>query len=129
MKLLGKRVLLTTPKKKESIIELTPEVEKQLEMDMIQEWTNLEIYAVGADVTTFKPGDKVYVSVSSLSSAERIMIDNEPKLMINEFEIAIIWDEVLNSERRRDINVSKLERKYEENGKETDDRTKGRIIE
>ena len=129
MKLLGKRVLLTTPRKKESIIELTPEVERQLEMDMIQEWTNLEVYAVGTDVTVFKPGDKVYVSVSSLSSAERIMIGEDAKLMINEFEIAIIWDEVLNPERRRDINVSKLERKFEENGKETDNRTEGRIIE
>jgi hypothetical protein len=129
MKLLGKRVLLTTPRRKESIIELTPEVEKQLEMDMIQEWTNLEVYAVGTDVTVFKPGDKVYVSVSSLSSAERIMIGEDAKLMINEFEIAIIWDEVLNPERRRDINVSKLERKFEENGKETDNRTEGRIIE
>jgi hypothetical protein len=129
MKLLGKRVLLTTPRKKESIIELTPEVEKQLEMDMIQEWTNLEVYAVGTDVTVFKPGDKVYVSVSSLSSAERIMIGEDAKLMINEFEIAIIWDEVLNPERRRDINASKLERKFEENGKETDNRTEGRIIE
>jgi hypothetical protein len=129
MKLLGKRVLLTTPRRKESIIELTPEVEKQLEMDMIQEWTNLEVYAVGTDVTVFKPGDKVYVSVSSLSSAERIMIGEDAKLMVNEFEIAIIWDEVLNPERRRDINVSKLERKFEENGKETDNRTEGRIIE
>jgi hypothetical protein len=129
MKLLGKRVLLTTPRRKESIIELTPEVEKQLEMDMIQEWTNLEVYAVGTDVTVFKPGDKVYVSVSSLSSAERIMIGEDAKLMINEFEIAIIWDEVLNPERRRDINASKLERKFEENGKETDNRTEGRIIE
>jgi len=129
MKLLGKRVLLTTPRKKESIIELTPEVERQLEMDMIQEWTNLEVYAVGTDVTTFKPGDKVYVSVSSLSSAERIMIGEDAKLMINEFEIAIIWDDVLNPERRRDINASKLERKFEENGKETDNRTEGRIIE
>jgi hypothetical protein len=129
MKLLGKRVLLTTPRKKESIIELTPEVERQLEMDMIQEWTNLEVYAVGTDVTVFKPGDKVYVSVSSLSSAERIMIGEDAKLMVNEFEIAIIWDEVLNPEKRRDINVSKLERKFEENGKETDNRTEGRIIE
>jgi len=129
MKLLGKRVLLTTPRKKESIIELTPEVERQLEMDMIQEWTNLEVYAVGTDVTTFKPGDKVYVSVSSLSSAERIMIGEDAKLMINEFEIAIIWDENLNKEKRRDLNANKLERKFEENGKETDNRTEGRIIE
>ena len=112
MKILGKRVLLTVPRKKESFIELTPETEKQLELDMIQEWTALEVYAVGADVTSVKPSDKVYVPVSSLSSAERIMIAEEAKLMINEFEIAIIWDDVKNPERRRDINVSKLDRKY-----------------
>jgi len=129
MKLLGKRVMLTTPRKKESIIELTPEVEKQLEMDMIQEWTSLEVYATGADVTVVKPGDRVYVSVSSLSSAERIMIGEDAKLMINEFEIAIIWDENLNKEKRRDLNANKLERKFEENGKEINEGTKGRIIE
>jgi len=112
MKLLGKRVLLSTPKRKESIIELTPETERAMDEDMIKLWTALEVYAIGTDVTLVKAKDKVYVSVSSLSSAERIMIANETKLLVNEFEVVIIWDEMHNMEKRvllndkRDIELS-----------------------
>ena len=116
MKLLGKRVLLTVPRKKESFIELTPETEKQLELDMIQEWTALEVYAIGSDATIVKPGDKVYVPVGALSSAERIMIADEAKLMINEFEISIIWDNAQNVEKRKGIDAIKRDRQY--SGKE-----------
>jgi len=104
MKLLGKRVLLSTPKRKESIIELTPETERAMDEDMIKLWTALEVYAIGTDVTLVKAKDKVYVSVSSLSSAERIVIANETKLLINEFEVVIIWDEMHNMEKRVLLN-------------------------
>ena len=104
MKLLGKRVLLSTPKRKESIIELTPETERAMNEDMIKLWTALEVYAIGTDVTLVKAKDKVYTSVSSLSSAERIMIGNETKLLINEFEVVIIWDETHNMEKRVLLN-------------------------
>jgi len=112
MKLLGKRVLLSTPKRKESIIELTPETERAMDKDMIKLWTALEVYAIGTDVTLVKAKDKVYVSVSSLSSAERIVIADETKLLVNEFEVVIIWDEMHNMEKRvllndkRDIELS-----------------------
>jgi hypothetical protein len=112
MKLLGKRVLLSTPKRKESIIELTPETERAMDEDMIKLWTALEVYAIGTDVTLVKAKDKVYVSVSSLSSAERIVIANETKLLVNEFEVVIIWDEMHNMEKRvllndkRDVELS-----------------------
>jgi hypothetical protein len=104
MKLLGKRVLLSTPKRKESIIELTPETERAMDEDMIKLWTALEVYAIGTDVTLVKAKDKVYTSVSSLSSAERIMIGDETKLLINEFEVVIIWDETHNMEKRVLLN-------------------------
>jgi len=104
MKLLGRRVLLSTPKRKESIIELTPETERAMDEDMIKLWTALEVYAIGTDVTLVKAKDKVYVSVSSLSSAERIMIANETKLLVNEFEVVIIWDEMHNMEKRVLLN-------------------------
>jgi hypothetical protein len=112
MKLLGKRVLLSTPKRKESIIELTPETERAMDEDMIKLWTALEVYAIGTDVTLVKAKDKVYVSVSSLSSAERIVIADETKLLVNEFEVVIIWDEMHNMEKRvllndkRDVELS-----------------------
>lgn len=92
MKLLGKRVLLSTPPKKESILELTPETERAMDDAMIKLWTKLEIYAIGTDVTLVKPLDKVYVSVSSLSLAERVDINDETKLLINEFEVVLVWE-------------------------------------
>lgn len=104
MKLLGKRVLLSAPKRKESIIELTPETERAMDEDMIKLWTALEVYAIGTDVTLVKAKDKVYTSVSSLSSAERIVIGDETKLLINEFEVVIIWDEMHNMEKRVLLN-------------------------
>lgn len=104
MKLLGKRVLLSTPKRKESIIELTPETERAMDEDMIKLWTALEVYAIGTDVTLVKAKDKIYTSVSSLSSAERIVIGDETKLLINEFEVVIIWDETHNMEKRVLLN-------------------------
>ena len=123
MKLLGKRVLLTTPQKKESFIELTPETEKAMEEDMIKLWTALEVYAAGTDVTLVKAGDKVYVTVSSLSSAERVIVNDETKLLINEFEVVIIWDPVtynmekriaLNEQRDRELNIKKDKIKSDE---------------
>lgn len=94
MKLLGRRVLLSIPQRPESILELSPEVEEQIEREFIKKWTGLEVYAIGQDVTTVIAGDTVYVPTSTLSNAERIIIDNDTKMMINEFEIAIIWDTV-----------------------------------
>lgn len=91
MKLLGKRILLNIPARKESLIELTPEVERQLDEEMIKKWTELEVFAIGEDVTVVVPGDKVYISTSYLQSAERIIIGEETKMMVLEFEIAIVW--------------------------------------
>ena len=104
MKLLGKRVLLSAPQRKESAIQLTPETERAMDEDMIKLWTALEVYAIGTDVTLVKAKDKIYTSVSSLSSAERIVIGDETKLLINEFEVVIIWDEMHNMEKRVLLN-------------------------
>ena len=92
MKLVGRRVLLNVPKRPESVIELTPETERELEMKMIEKWTALEIFAVGTDVESVKAGDKVYVPSSALQNAERIPVDGDTKMMIIEFDIAIIWN-------------------------------------
>jgi hypothetical protein len=58
---------------------------------MIKKWTELEVFAIGEDVTVVVPGDKVYISTSYLQSAERIIIGEEAKMMVLEFEIAIVW--------------------------------------
>ena len=77
MKLLGKRVLLSTPKRKESIIELTPETERAMDEDMIKLWTALEVYAIGTDVTLVKAKDKILLTgVSCLRNA--ILTNSHP---------------------------------------------------
>jgi hypothetical protein len=91
MKLVGKRILLNAPKRPESVIELTPETERELEMKMIEKWTGLEVAMVGDDVTLVKPGDKVYVSVATLQNAERVPVEGDTKIMILEYEISIVW--------------------------------------
>jgi hypothetical protein len=90
-KVMGRRVLINFPKRPESKIELTPEVERQLEEEMVKKWTNLEVYAIGEDVTTLKAGDKVYVPAEVLKSAERLNVNNDVKLMISEYDVAVIW--------------------------------------
>jgi hypothetical protein len=90
-KLLGRRVLINFPKRPDSKIELTPEVERQLEEEMVKKWTNLEVYAIGEDVTTLKAGDKVYIPAEVLKSAERLNVNNDAKLMISEYDVAVIW--------------------------------------
>ena len=90
-KVMGRRVLINFPKRPESKIELTPEVERQLEEEMVKKWTNLEVYAIGEDVTTLKAGDKVYVPAEVLKSAERLNVNNDAKLMISEYDVAVMW--------------------------------------
>ena len=91
MKLVGRRVLINVPKKKESVIELTAKDEEQLMQEAMKLWTSLEIYAVGTTVESLKEGDKVYITTESLQRAEKVEIDNEIKLMVSEGDIAIIW--------------------------------------
>jgi len=91
MKLVGRRVLINVPKKKESVIELTAKDEEALMQEAMKLWTNLEVYAVGTTVESLKAGDKVYITTASLQNAEKVEINDEIKLMVSEGDIAIIW--------------------------------------
>ncbi len=91
MKLVGTRILLKKPVKPDSKIVLTPEGEAQLEKDMMKQWTALEVYAVGEDVSLVKPGDKVYIPAIILQNTEIIEVEGETRLMIAERDIAIVW--------------------------------------
>jgi len=91
MKLLGRKVLLTLPKRPESVIELTPEVEKQLEQEMIKQWSKLEVFETAGDVEHVKKGDSVYVSSNVLMNSERITIEEDVKMLVNEYDISIVW--------------------------------------
>lgn len=91
MKLMGRRVLINVPKKKESVIELSIKDEDSIMQEAMKLWTKLEIYAVGDTVERVSAGDRVYVTTGSLEHAEKVEIDGEVKLMVSEGDIAIIW--------------------------------------
>lgn len=91
MKLLGKRIMLDRPEQKQSSIELTEAQQKSLDMDLMKEWTKLNVYAVGDDVENIKAGDKVYVYVNSLANAEVIEIEGKKKMIISLPEIVLKW--------------------------------------
>lgn len=91
MKLMGRRVLINVPKRKESAIQLTAKDEDEIMKDAMKLWTKLDIYAIGTTVESVKPGDKVYITTQSLEHSEKVEIDDEIKLMVSENDIAIIW--------------------------------------
>ena len=91
MKLMGRRVLINVPQKKESVIELTAKDEEAIMQEAMKLWTKLEIYAVGDSVEKVSAGDKVYITTGSLQNAEKVEIDNSIKLMVSEGDVAIVW--------------------------------------
>lgn len=91
MKLMGRRVLINVPKKKESVIELTAKDEEAIMAEAMKLWTKLEVYATGDTVERVSTGDKVYITTASLQNAEKVEIDGEVKLMVSEGDVAIIW--------------------------------------
>jgi hypothetical protein len=91
MQLKGKRVLLNKPEVKESQFELSEADKQALEMDMRKTWTRLEIYAVGDEVESVKPGDHVYIGITGLQASEAVELEDGMKLMVAERDIAIVW--------------------------------------
>jgi hypothetical protein len=91
MKLRGRRVLIDIPEKKESAITLSEKDEAMIEEAEMRKWTQLNVHAIGEDVTEINVGDKVYLTISAIQDAERILIGDDMKMMINEGSIAIVW--------------------------------------
>jgi hypothetical protein len=87
----GRRILITKPVRKESLIELSPEASASLDADAMKSWTALEIYAVGEDVTEHQVGEKVYISTLALQNAEILEVDGALRLMLSDYDIAIVW--------------------------------------
>ena len=89
----GRTILLDVPKRKESSIQLTAKDEDMIMQEAMKMWSKLTVYAVGDKLEEVKEGDKVYVRTSSLNmeTVERIDIDGEMKLVLNEGDVIIIW--------------------------------------
>ena len=87
----GPRVILTPPEIKQSVIEVDDKLKRELMEKEIKKWFNLEVLAVGDEVTGVEVGDKVYVNPIFLQNAERIEIDGVERLIVRAPDIAIIW--------------------------------------
>jgi hypothetical protein len=88
----GKRVMIQKPEsEKKSMIELTPEVEAQLEKEAIAKWTRLKVYAVGTDVTDVVAGDEVYITPGVLAAAEIFKVDEEVFMIVPDHAVAVIY--------------------------------------
>lgn len=91
MKLKGIRILLTIPKKEESVIEVSEELKKQQQEEYFKKLSSLEVFAVGDAVEGIKKGDKVYIPSADLQRADFVMIEGENKAMISATTVAIVW--------------------------------------
>jgi histidinol phosphatase-like enzyme len=89
----GRTILLDVPQRKKSAIELSAKDEEAMMQEAAKLWNKLTVYAVGDKVEEVKVGDQVYVRTSALNmeQVERIDIDGEIKLVLNEGDVIIIW--------------------------------------
>ena len=87
----GHRVLLNRPKREERLIQITPEMEEEMNMRELANLKRLEVYAIGKDVTEVAVGDVVYVNLMYLQSAELVEIEGEEKIMVRDSDIAFTW--------------------------------------
>jgi hypothetical protein len=92
-KLRGRTILLSIPERKKSVIELSSKDEEALMAEAVKMWNKLTVFAVGDKVEEVSVGDQVYVRTASLNLevVERIEIDGQTKLVLNEGEVIIIW--------------------------------------
>jgi hypothetical protein len=87
----GVRVLLSLPARDTKGIELSPELEEELNREYAAKMDNLEVYAIGDGVNDIKVGDRVYVPVEELKRGTFININNEQKIMVSSMSIALVW--------------------------------------
>jgi hypothetical protein len=89
----GRTILLDVPKRKESAIQLSVKDEDMIMQEAVKMWNKLTVYAVGDKVEEVKEGDQVYVRTSALNmeTVERIDIDGEVKLVLNEVDVVMVW--------------------------------------
>jgi hypothetical protein len=92
-KLRGRTILLSVPERKKSALELSAKDEEAMMQEAAKLWSKLTVYAIGDKVEDVKEGDQVYVRTSALNmeQVERVEIDGEIKLVLNEGDVIIVW--------------------------------------
>ncbi len=89
----GRTILLSVPERKKSGLELSAKDEQAIMQEAAKLWSRLSVYAIGDKVEDVSVGDEVYVRTSALNmeTVERIDIDGEIKLVLNEGDVIIVW--------------------------------------
>ena len=92
-KLRGRTILVSVPERKKSGLELSAKDEEAIMADAMKLWSKLTVFAIGEKVEEGAVGDQVYVRTSALNmeQVERIDIDGQVKLVLNEGDVVIIW--------------------------------------
>jgi hypothetical protein len=92
-KLRGRTILVSVPERKKSGLELSAKDEEAIMADAMKLWSRLTVFAIGEKVEEVAVGDQVYVRTSALNmeQVERIDIDGQVKLVLNEGDVVIIW--------------------------------------
>lgn len=92
-KLRGRTILVNVPKRKESSIQLSAKDEDLIMQEAVKMWNRLTVYAIGDKVEDVSVGDVVYIRTSALNmeTVERVDIDGEIKLVLNEGDVVIVW--------------------------------------
>jgi hypothetical protein len=92
-KLRGRTILLSIPERKKSAIQLSSKDEEAIMAEAVKMWNRLTVFAVGDKVEEVSVGDQVYVRTAALNLevVERIDIDGQTKLVLNEGDVIIIW--------------------------------------
>ena len=92
-KLRGRTILVSIPERKKSGLELSAKDEEAIMADAMKLWSRLTVFAIGEKVEEVAVGDQVYVRTGALNmeQVERIDIDGQVKLVLNEGDVVIIW--------------------------------------
>lgn len=87
----GVRVMLSLPEREDLGIEVSPELQKQLDDEFWLKTQQLEVYAVGESVEGIRVGDKVFIPTEEIKRGSVVEINKQQKLIVNSMAIAIIW--------------------------------------
>lgn len=87
----GLRVMITLPKREESNIKLSPEIQQEIDREFWEKCTKLKVYAVGENVEGVSEGDDVYIPPMELKRGDFIEIEGETKLIVNYLAISLVW--------------------------------------
>jgi hypothetical protein len=81
------------PERKKSALELSAKDEEAMMQEAAKLWSRLTVYAIGDKVEEVNEGDVVYVRTGALNMEhmERIEIDGQIKLVLNEGDVIIVW--------------------------------------